>query len=823
MILKGFSLSLFLLLANLLSAQVTLSGIIINESTKEPIAEAEIYCNQIGLATSTETNGKFTIEFSKAGTYSLSIFAYSHSVLQVSVKVMTDTTVIWKLTPLSQELPAVVVQDEAKEASRLKNLRSVEGTSIYAGKKTEVVSIDQSVANISGNNSRQLYAQVAGLTIFEGNNGGLQLNIGGRGLDPNRTSSFNTRQNGYDISADVLGYPESYYTPPAEAISEIQVIRGAASLQYGTQFGGLVNFKMRDPNPRKKMELISRQSVASFSGFSSFNSLSGTKGKLGYYTYFHHKQGNGFRPNSGYSSQNAYAHIRYAFSSRTKANVDVTYLHYLAQQPGGITDAQFYQDPTFSNRNRNWFQVDWRLFSAKLEHKFSVKTQLSINVFALNASRKAVGFRTNRVSQPDELGSPRDLLSGSFRNGGAEAKLLTRYKFITKPSVFLVGAKVYQSRNRAIQGPGSAGTEADFEFTTDAFPHYPSQSDFTFPNQNVAAFSENIWWATPKLTITPGLRFEYINTSSEGKYRRIDVDLAGNPIRDTFFQDNRSLPRHFLLGGVGISYKPTDCIELVGNISQNYRSVTFNDIRVVNPSYQIDPDISDEHGYTIDVALRGLCAKFLSYDAGVFALSYNDRLGEVLRNEQIQNANGDWIETNRIVRFRGNIGQAFIYGLEAKASADIRQKWWPTKKNLKLSWFVNGALTKSQYLSSKISGITGNEVEFVPLVNLKSGVNFGVKNLMGSLQITYLSQQFTDASNAPQNELDNQRGIEGTIPAYHVVDLSLSYTYKRFKFESGLNNMFNRYYFTRRATGYPGPGIIPSDPISGYFTVQVKI
>ena len=28
---------------------------------------------------------------------------------------------------------------------------------------------------------------------------GLQLNIGGRGLDPNRTSNFNTRQNGYDI------------------------------------------------------------------------------------------------------------------------------------------------------------------------------------------------------------------------------------------------------------------------------------------------------------------------------------------------------------------------------------------------------------------------------------------------------------------------------------------------------------------------------------------------------------------------------------------------------------------------------------------------
>ena len=78
------------------------------------------------------------------------------------------------------------------------------------------------------NNSRQIYAQISGLNIYQNDDAGLQLNIGGRGLDPNRTSNFNTRQNGYDISADVLGYPESYYSPPAEAVREIQIVRGAA-------------------------------------------------------------------------------------------------------------------------------------------------------------------------------------------------------------------------------------------------------------------------------------------------------------------------------------------------------------------------------------------------------------------------------------------------------------------------------------------------------------------------------------------------------------------------------------------------------------------
>ena len=35
--------------------------------------------------------------------------------------------------------------------------------------------------------------------------------------------------------------------------------------------------------------------------------------------------------------------------------------------------------------------------------------------------------------------------------------------------------------------------------------------------------------------------------------------------------------------------------------------------------------------------------------------------------------------------------------------------------------------------------------------------------------------------------------------------------------------MLNHKYFTRRATGYPGPGIIPSSGINLYGTLEIKI
>ena len=165
------------------------------------------------------------------------------------------------------------------------------------------------MANLASNNARQIYSQVAGLNIYQNDDAGLQLNIGGRGLDPNRTANFNTRQNGYDISADVLGYPESYYSPAAEALKEIQIIRGAASLQYGTQFGGLVNFIIKSPNPNKSFEFITRNTIGNNSLYTNFTSISGTKNKWSYYSFFNYKNGDGFRPNSKFESKNIYAHI----------------------------------------------------------------------------------------------------------------------------------------------------------------------------------------------------------------------------------------------------------------------------------------------------------------------------------------------------------------------------------------------------------------------------------------------------------------------------------------------------------------------------------
>jgi Fe(3+) dicitrate transport protein len=806
MTLKVFSTLLFYFVAVSSFAQHRLSGTVTSQEDSTAVAECVVYIDEGKQSTITDQRGKFVFEDVTAGNHMLHFMSPDFKYLKVEMKVTDfDQRVRVKLEGRSETLEEVVVTD-TKTNFGFTRMGSVENMGIYEGKKSEVIIPDQLVANTATNNARQLYNRVAGLNIWENDGAGLQLSIGGRGLDPNRTSNFNVRQNMYDISADALGYPESYYTPPAEAIGRIQIVRGAASLQYGTQFGGLINFQMKQPVRDKKVELIARQTLGSWKFYNAFTSLGGTVGKLSYYTFFQYKRGDGWRPNADFNNYTFFANVNYKLTTATKIGFDLTKMGYLAHQPGGLTDEMFEKDPRQSNRERNWFDVDWNVFALHVDHSFSTNSELNLRVFGLVANRYSIGFRPNRVATIDD-GSERDLIKGDFRNWGAEVRWLKRYHVGELPAVLLAGTRYYHGFNHSMQGPGSTGSDANFNFVGD---DNLITYDYRFPNENVAFFAENIFHLHDQVSITPGMRWEYIDTHADGYYGTIYRDLAGNILDITRTEEKRTNVRHFPLFGVGVSYKPGYHLEAYGNISQNYRSITFSDMRISNPSSQIDPNLKDEKGYSIDLGIRSDLTSLVSFDVNYFYLNYDNRIGEIQFTD----------ESNRVGRLRANIGQAIIQGMEAYGEIDVIGYAAPAQDNWIGVVFANVGLIHSNYKKSEAPGVEGNSVEFVPDVNLKTGLRVGYKNLKASFQYTYLSDQFTDATNATDGGVS---AVIGLVPAYSIMDFSLSYQYKIFRVETSVNNLANAMYFTRRATGYPGPGILPSDGRSLYVTLQVKL
>ena len=796
----------FLIFINLCLGQDKVSGYVLDEDTNLPINNVAIYDNNSDQIYYSDSDGYF--EFIK-NKNTVEIVFFIEGYILLSKQLDEDNVNLnIKLSSRVEQLNEVVVRANKKKIFQIRRMKDFEETSVFAGKKNEVILLELSMANLASNNARQIYNQIPGLNIYQNDDAGLQLNIGGRGLDPNRTSNFNTRQNGYDISADALGYPESYYTPPAEGLSEIQILRGAASLQYGTQFGGLINFIMKRPNLDKKLELITRNTIGSNNLFTNFTSLSSKGEKLNYYGYINYKKGDGFRINSNFESVNTFQFLEYNFNDSTSLSSEITYLNYLAQQAGGLSDQMFKEDPYQSNRSRNWFEVDWLLYNIKYKKEFSDKTNFTFSFFGLEAKRNSLGFRTNRVSQVDS-GQERDLIKGDFSNFGFESRLLTRYKAFKNKSYFLIGLKYYNSNSSSIQGPGSNGSDANFNFQNSLYPNYNNQSDYTYPNKNIALFGENIFYLSDNFSITPGFRYENIETKSDGFYRKINLDGAGNVIFNEKYDELDVKKRNFLLLGLGISYKPNRNIEMYTNISENYRSVTFADISIINPAYAVNPDIDDEKGYTFDLGFRGNVNRKISYDTNIFLLLYEDRIGFVQKVFPDGNVKSE----------RGNVGNARINGIESLFDFDLNEIFFKNN-DIDINYFVNYSYIESEYLESDQVGIEGNSVEFVPNHNLKTGLKFGYKNLSFNFQYSFISKQFTDSSNAIGGNLS---GVIGEIPKYSLADISLSYKLKNLSFEAGVNNLFNEKYFTRRATGYPGPGIIPSAPRNLYFTMQIKL
>lgn len=774
-----------------------------------PVVKADIIINGTGYSTVSNAKGIYKLENIPYGQYTIIAFALERELKEIKVKVdLPQVSLDILLNELVGEVDEILIQADRERTFGIDRMRSVENFGIYAGKKTEVIVLEDINANLATNNPRQVFAKITGLNIWESDGVGLQLGIAGRGLSPNRTANFNTRQNGYDISADALGYPESYYTPPTEALERIEVIRGASSLQYGTQFGGMLNFKFKKGPEDKKIAFTSRQSAGSWGFFGTFNSLGGTiaKGKLNYYAYYQYKRGNGYRPNSGFNYHNGYVSLQYKISPRVTINADFTKMHYLAQQPGGLTDKMFQEDPRQSIRERNWFQVSWNLLAITATYNISEKTQLNFRNYGLLAKRQALG-NLERINITDTK-LERTLISGSFKNFGSETRLLHRYKMGKNTNTFLVGFRFYEGHTTARQGDADNGYGPDFVYLN---PEKLENSDYRFPNRNYALFAEHIFQVHPKVTITPGVRFEHIQTFADGYYRRFVRDMAGNTIWDTIIPENMNRKRSFVIGGIGVSYKPNSALEVYGNFSQNYRAINFTDIRVQNPNFVVDPDIQDEKGYTADIGIRGNIKDKLFYELTAFLLKYNGRIGQILRADRPPL----YID----YRFRGNISDARNIGIESFIEADLLKIFGKNITGLSWTLYNNFAWVDARYVNTDDSSIRGKKVEMAPPVMLRSGTSLRYKPFSFTFQFSYTSEHFSDATNA----VLTPTSVEGVIPSYKVADISLSYTWKMLTAEASCNNLFNEQYFTRRAEGYPGPGIIPSDGRGFYFTLMLKL
>lgn len=175
-------------------------------------------------------------------------------------------------------LKTVTVENKAKKD--IAHLQPIQGTYIFAGKKSEVIELTQKNIALSEKYGRQIFAKIPGVFVYDMDGTGNQINIATRGLDPHRSWEFNIRKDGVITNTDMYGYPASHYNIPMEAIERIELVRGTGSLQYGAQFGGMINYVSKQPDSTKTVAIESINTVGSYGLLSTYNGISGKFEKL---------------------------------------------------------------------------------------------------------------------------------------------------------------------------------------------------------------------------------------------------------------------------------------------------------------------------------------------------------------------------------------------------------------------------------------------------------------------------------------------------------------------------------------------------------------
>ncbi|NIJ55681.1 TonB-dependent receptor family protein [Dyadobacter arcticus] len=699
-----------------------------------------------------------------------------------------------------------ITVEQRKNVIHTERLPDVHNTYITAGKKSEEVQMDGVNGNIAEKTGRHIFAKIPGVFVYDMDGSGNQINISTRGLDPHRSWEYNIRQNGVITNSDMYGYPASHYSPAMESIQRVELVRGTASLQFGAQFGGMINYVTKGPDTTKAFSFESINSAGSFGLFSSYNSIGGKVGKFTYSAYYQKRHSDGYRKNAKSDAQSQYISLAYEFSKSLRIKAELGRSSYVFQIPGPLTDAMFAADPRQSTRSRNYFNPDIYVPSIVLDWKISSVTQVKWTNSGVYGARNSVMFDAfanvaDTINPATKSYKARQVDIDNFKSFTSELRLIHQYDVAGFRNIVSGGVQVMQNNLRRRQlGKGTTGSDFDLTLTDPEFGR-----DMYMKTNNVAVFVENMIFLTPKLTLSPGFRIERGATDMTGKISYYDPTNLPNKIK-----------HKFPLFGISSQYRIDANSRIYAGFSQAYRPVVFKDIIPGSVLERVDKNLKDAYGYNLEAGISGNVQDKLKYDIGVFQILINHRMGTVSMRDDNSNA----------YLLRTTTGDSKTRGVEAYVEYTAFRAYnagLPTE----LSFFTSTSYFDAKYIkgnavvNNENTSVAGNRVEGVPTWISRNGAQFQYRTFSLTAQYSYVSSNYANPLNT---EAPSANGTIGKVPGYGLLDVNATWRIaKNYTLRAGVNNITDKQYFTKRPTMYPGAGVWSSDGRSFGISFGIKI
>jgi len=664
-------------------------------------------------------------------------------------------------TNQAEKLPDVVVTGEAEYEGVVqpKFPPPVQGTEIYSGKKATVIDLD-ALPKVQANNYRQAFAQTPGLLYSEETSP--LVSVGYRGIgEPHRMQFLQVLKDGIPIHADMIGYPEAYYTPPLDVVDRLEFVRGGASLMYGPHHAGALNYVTYEPRRDREFSLRSQHVFGSDDLYSTYNSVDGTIGRVGYLAYYNHRQSDGFRSaNSDYRLDGGHFKLKYDLDDLSHLTLALDAYEEEHGEPGGLSQALYAADRDLATRLEDRFKLRRYVPSLTFHWDFSAHTALSVKSWGGyydRYSHRQIGGGFGTVP----TGTSNNVERQEFYTFGIEARVRHDYAALGGEHTFAGGVMYYGADSPREDRRG---------LTVDAETGpllSKSQRDIHYG----ALFFENKFtW--DRFSITPGFRLENIAQDVEARtFSAATGAQTGQGSKDKL----EVVP----LGAVSLAYQATEKTELYAGVAQSYRATIFTESVVPGNGAVVEGDVDPTTGLSYEIGYRGTAGQWLTWDTSLFLIDLDNRFGGT-------------VTVSNVTTLR-NVGRSINYGWDAALELDMVGAMDSLRdtdladKIGSFSLYGNVSLLEAE-IDGGISD--GLRPQYAPDYILRAG---GIYRWRDQLKLAMLGT-FVDDHFATDDE--NPARL---IPSYVTWDLTAELKLYRdnLSLMAGINNLFDEDYYAR--------------------------
>lgn len=584
---------------------------------------------------------------------------------------------------------------------------------------------------------------------------GLRPNLGLRGLNPTRSSKVLLLEDGIPLAYAPYGDNATYYHPPIERFSSIEILKGAGQILYGPHtVGGVINYVTPAIPSEAGGQL--RAAVGSRE-FREMHAQYGMDlGRTGFIVHGTTKTSDGARENMDFNITDVNAKVVHELSERQQLTLRGSFYDENSQVTySGLTLAEWRADPF-----QNAFADDHmyaRRWSTSATHRLELNAAaaLTTNLYYTNFSRDWWRQSSNSAQRPNDRSDPAcagmvNLTTTCGNEGrlrdywtaGIEPRLTLQHAWLGIDGTLDAGMRLHREYQHRIQANGdtprarragvgpNAGIKEDSERTVEA----------------VSAFVQNRF-EFGRITLTPGLRYEHV------AYERTN-NLTG--------QTGRATIRQFV-PGVGATFKAGSYTTVFAGVHRGFAPPGVADI--VTPaggSVNLDAELS----WNYELGLRSEPRDGLSLETALFRMDFANQIVPA----SVAGGSGATLTS---------AGKTLQQGLELAAQIESSAFVdWSTELYARLSytWLTDAKFVAQRY--SSVAGfadvkVTGNRLPYAPEHLLAATVGVRLPwQLSLELEGVYTSAAYTDDLNSVAVVANGQRG---RMPGYTVFNLAANY------------------------------------------------